>query len=147
MIADNIAGKLECLNENTKKMKIKWHPIDEYLKYYDDNKELSEYIMMLKTDSRYKLYSDESFFIRKNDSYLVLISFFSSSNLYGQDMNFTELYGIFHKNAELVSIPQYFNKSSIDELKKNIKDYICRKEGLYSWETSEMIEFLDDIIV
>ena len=102
MISDVIAKKLELLNERTRNLQIRWKPIDDYVSLYDDSEQLSEYLSMMHFDPRYELHSEDSFFVKKEESYLVLLSF-SFTDEDGPKKEKIELYGIFCRYAEYIS--------------------------------------------
>ena len=138
MIADRIASYLDKINNNTINHILRWRPLIEYINDYNDNKNLSDYIKFKQKDLDNKLLIDESFFVPKGDAYLVLLSYINK-----ESNNELELIGVFHKSSKLQSIPMYFNKITPQDFKQNIKKYIEYKKGEYSWETSDMFEFLD----
>lgn len=133
MISDRIESYLRRINENTKNRKLNWRPISEYSKYYNDSIYLNEYIIKAHKD---ELTEIESFFVKKEEAYLVLLSYHSKYS------DKVELLGVFHKNAGVCEIPQYLT-NSIFELRKNIIEYWKSKEAEYCVNVSDLFQFLD----
>ncbi len=144
MISDRIESYLNRINTKTKNHKLMWRPILEYLNYYNDNTNLTTNISLIKDAVYSELHEDKSFFIRNDDTYLVLIDYEHAS---GRDdsepkVSVCELWGIFHKNADVYKIPPYI-EGGIKELQKSIIEYWEFKKGDYAFASSELFEFLE----
>ena len=137
MIYDQIAHRLDEIVEETDAFNIKWRPLEEYSKYYKDNRDLNEYISIMLNDKEKKMVLDKSYIAINGFSYLVV--------LYYQNSNETEIeiIGVLHKNASIIKIPPYFAKYTGSDLIEKIEKYIEFKKGFYSWETADMFEFLE----
>lgn len=145
MISDLIASNLERINNMTKNDKLKWRPLEEYSRYYADNKDLTEYITMLKLDESIRINNTESFFVKKEEAYLVLLTYDKTIEK-NKTETITEILGIFHKNSEIHKVPAYFVSIDIQQFKQNIVDYWERKKGHYSIEVSDLLDFMDNFI-
>lgn len=137
MIQDQIAHRLDKIVEETNAFNIKWRPLEEYAKYYKDNRDLNEYINIMLNDKEREMILNKSYIAVNGFSYLVVLCYQSTNELE------IEIIGVLHKNASIIKIPPYFAKYSSSELLENIEKYIEFKKGFYSWETADMFEFLE----
>ncbi len=137
MIYERVGAKLDKLVEKTNKFNVRWRPLEEYIKYYSDNKDLNEYISLMLSNKDRKLDLEKSYIATKGFSYFVVLSYC------GEADPEIELIGVIHKNANIIKIPQYFIKYTINDLMKSIENYTEYKKGDYSWETTDLFEFLE----
>ena len=127
----------------TKQRQIKWRYIDDYMKYYKDNIELNDYIDILSRTKN--LNNNCSFFAKKEDTYLVILSY-EEKKIKGlesaDNKENCELIGIPHKNAELIRIPAYID-GGIEELRNQVIYYINTINEGYGYDINDMFDLLD----
>lgn len=143
MISDQIDDKLQGICGATQRHELKWRPIDEYLKYYDDNLDLSERLLMLKKNEFTVLHSESSFFVRKNNSYLIVLSYCEENPMDGTTNEICELLATIYPSSPLIKIPPYMD-GGIERIRDVIQTYWDLKEGNYSLEVSDMFDLLDN---
>lgn len=142
MKSDRIASYLDRICKKTENYQLLWKPIDYYFKYYNDNAFLTSFLLDVKEKNEEMHPQPQSYYIRKDDMYLIISCFFSySSNGLEKDI---QLHGIFHKNGKLVNIPAYFNKYSAERLFELVEKYLEYKKGDYNLESSELFDFLEE---
>lgn len=137
MIYEQIAFRLDKIVDETIAHRIKWRPLEEYNKYYKDNRDLNEYIGLMLNDKNKRLELNKSFIAVNGFSYLVVLYYQCDTEPE------VELIGVIHKNASIIKIPPYFMHYSVSKLLDEINTYIEFKKGFYSWETADMFDFLD----
>lgn len=122
MISDRIEAMLMEIERKTCDYKIEWRPIDEYMKYCNDNQYISEKIMMLEANEFIDFYKEKSFFVRKDGSYMFLIAYQETSAIDGTVSEQCEMYASFYPNSDPVVIPGYID-GGIKTIQKSVINY------------------------
>ncbi len=141
MISDRIEYMLNNINEKTKSFQLQWRPINEYVDYCHDNEYMSEKIMMMEVNEFVDFYNDKSFFIRKDNSYLFLLSYQETSAIDGSVSEHCELFASFYPNSEVIPVPGYIN-GGIKTIRDSVIKYWESENCNYVAEVSGIIGIL-----
>ena len=143
MMSSRIESCLNKIKENTQNFKIKWKPISDYIKYYDDNNQISEKISMMYVNEYIDIQEDESFFAKKDDSYIFVLSYTEVSSISGECSTECELIVIPHKNADIFKIPPYID-GGIEVIRESIKQYLNIREDIQPVEFFDVLNVLEE---
>lgn len=101
---------IEDILSKTKEHKLFWQPLFDFVNICQNNE-----IVALFTDTNYKFYPEDCFYVKKHDSYL-FVTHSKSSNKTNSEVY--ELYGVINIGASPFSIPDYHKPGNENRIKK-----------------------------
>lgn len=151
MISDRFELSLYGLLDHTKKHKIKWRPIYEYIRTDVQPYSSPEYVYASIRDyirnirgMCSELYENKSFFVQKDGYVLALLNYKESSFKDDSVHEVLELVGGIY-STPVIRIPEYINGGFV-ALQKAILQYWKFKENDYNLEYSDSFELLDAFV-
>lgn len=139
MISDRIEDKLKKLIERTKNGLLPWKPISDYINFLDYNEALTERVLMLRVNEFVDFYEEKSFFVKLNDSILVLLTYRATSAYDGTITDECELIGAICGNSKIIKIPPYID-GGMETLLNSILEYQQFKSDSNYTETIELLD-------
>ena len=127
-------------------MKIKWRPIDEYIRSYADQNFIANYVYASIRDyirniynGCQEMYTDKSFFVKK-DGYVLAMLNYKMADKDGKAHDILELVGGIYDNP-VKTIPEYI-EGGFAKIQNAIIQYWQFKEGDYKLDISDGFELL-----
>lgn len=143
MVSDRYESYLNMLLIATEKQRIKWRPIEEYIKTYTTG-ELAQYIQIASSMEFGKMYYDRSFFAKKDGYVIALLNYEQESAKDGFVSECLELVGVIN-NSSVKHFPEYI-LGGFARIHDAVLRYWESKDMDYSLETSDRFELLDAFI-
>lgn len=142
MVSDRIEFCLAQIKKATENWKINWRPIIEYLNDYNDNKQISARIQNLTSKKNTKFYYEQSFYAKKDDSYIFILSYQNVSAIDKKISEDCEMIVVHHQNANIYKVPPYI-RGGIEAIRDLVVTYWEDKTTSYPCDTFDMIDTLD----
>lgn len=142
MYADAIESYIRSIIESTQNNKLEWRPAEEFEENFSSIYEsLWDRVCTIYHFEFSALQKEKSFFVKRNDSILMLLDYNSESGKDGSITHNLQLFGSLLPNSPVVEVPPYYDNGFID-LQNAILKYWQHKEGVYCLEVSDTFDLL-----